>query len=206
MKLDHVRKAIAFGAHPDDVEVGAGGLIAKLAAGGAEVTLHVASIPNRYDVRKAEAMRAAKHLGVTLILPDEERESRVDDQPMHALVARYDQALAGKPDLVIVHGAHDAHQDHLMVHRAVQAALRGTRCDLLAFATRLPVGGTQPAPTCVVDISGVIDRKLAAIAEHVSQFGPTPAFADKRRDFARALGHTHGVEYAEVFEVLRISL
>jgi LmbE family N-acetylglucosaminyl deacetylase len=204
VRLDHVRKAIAFGAHPDDVEVGAGGLMAKLAAMGASVTLHVASIPNRHAVRTAEAQRAAAHLGVTLVLPPDDRETRVEELAMHELVARYDRALADKPDLVIVHGAHDAHQDHLMVHRAVQAALRGSRCDLLAFATRLPVGGMQPAPTCVVDITTTIEHKLAAIAEHVSQFHP--GFAEKRRDFARALGHTHGVEYAEVFEVLRISL
>ncbi len=205
MRLDHVRKALAIGAHPDDVEVGAGGLVAKLTAAGAKVTLHVASIPNRYAIRKAEATRAAEHLGVRLVLPPEERESRVEDLPMHALVARFEYELAAvEPDLVIVHGSHDVHQDHQLVHRAVLAALRRTRCDLLAFATRLPTGAAPPPPTCVVDISASIDRKLAAIAEHASQFPPT--FAETRRDVARTLGHSHGVAYAEVFEVLRIGL
>jgi indolepyruvate ferredoxin oxidoreductase len=111
---------------------------------------------------------------------------------------------AVEPDLVIVHGSHDVHQDHHMVHRAVLAALRRTSCDLLAFATRLPTGAAPPPPTCVVDISSSIDRKLAAISEHASQFPPT--FAEARRDVARTLGHSHGVPYAEVFEVLRITL
>jgi LmbE family N-acetylglucosaminyl deacetylase len=91
-----------------------------------------------------------------------------------------------------------------MVHRAVLAALRGSPCDVLAYATRLPTGVAPPPPTCVVDITSSIDHKLAAISEHASQFQPT--FAETRRDVARALGHTHGVQYAEVFEVLRITL
>jgi len=205
MKLDHVRTAVAFGAHPDDVEVGAGGLVAKLAAAGARVTIVVASIPNRHAVRKAEAIAAARQLGAALVLPPGEGETRVEDGPMHALVGRFERELdAIAPDLVIAHGAHDSHWDHTLVHRAVLAALRRTRYDLLAYATRLPAGAAPPPATCVVDISSSIDRKLAAIAEHASQF--PPGFAEARRDIARTLGHTHGVEFAETYEVLRIAL
>jgi LmbE family N-acetylglucosaminyl deacetylase len=204
MRLDHVRRVVAFGAHPDDVEVGAGGLVAKLVDAGAAVTIVVASIPNQAATRRAEATAGARHLGATLVLPDGEGESRVEDVPMHALVGRFERELAQEPDLVIVHGAADSHWDHLLVHRAVLAALRRSRCDILAFATRLPTGSPPPPPTCVVDISAVIDRKLAAIAEHRSQFAA--GFAEARREVARTLGRTHGVELAEVFEVLRIGL
>ncbi len=205
MRLDHVQRAFAIGAHPDDVEVGAGGLVAKLAAAGAAVTHQVASIPNRYEVRAAEARRAAGHLGVRLVLPPETRDSRVDELPMHDLVARIERELAAAdPELVIVHGAHDVHHDHLVVHRATLAAVRRSRCDILAFATRLPAGAAPPPPTCVVDITSVIDTKLAAIAEHASQF--PPGFTDARRDVAHTLGYTYGHVYAEVFEVIRIGL
>lgn len=205
MRLDHVRKALAIGAHPDDVEVGAGGLVAKLAQAGAAVTLMVASIPNRFEIRTGEATRAAAHLGVELVLPPEQRETRVEELPMHALVARFEEVLAKvQPDLLIVHGKYDGHEDHQIVHRAALAAIRRNRCDILAFATRLPAGSTQPPPTCVVDISSSIDRKLAAVAEHASQFPPT--FSEMRRDIARTLGMSHGVAYAEVFEVLRITV
>jgi len=205
MRLDHVRKAVAFGAHPDDVEVGAGGLVAKLVAAGASVTIVVGSIPNRHAIRKAEAIAAAAQLGAALVLPPGDSESRLDDVPMHALVARFERELdAIQPDLVIVHGASDSHWDHTLIHRAVLAALRRAGCDILAYATRLPAGAPPPAPTCIVDITAVIDRKLAAIAEHASQF---PAgFVEKRRDLAHALGIAHGVELAEVFQALRITL
>jgi N-acetylglucosamine malate deacetylase 1 len=205
MKLDYVRKAIAFGAHPDDVEVGAGGLVAKLVAQGASVTIVVASIPNRHAVRSAEAKAAAHQLGARVILPPGDTESRVGDQPLHALVARFEPDISTlEPDLVIVHGSGDLHADHSIVHRAVLAALRRSRCDILAYATRLAVGAAPPPPTCVVDITDVIDKKLAAIAEHASQF--PPGFAEQRRLVARALGITHGVELAEVYEVLRVAL
>jgi LmbE family N-acetylglucosaminyl deacetylase len=205
MKLDHVRNAIAFGAHPDDVEVGAGGLVAKLVAQGASVTIVVASLPNRHTIRKAEAEAAARQLGARVILPPGDAESRVDEVPLHALVARFERELAAvRPELAIVHGARDLHDDHSIVHRAALAALRRSRCDILAYATRLPVGAVPPPPTCVVDITDVIDRKLAAIAEHASQF--PPEFAEQRRQLARVLGISHGVELAEVYEVLRVTL
>ena len=205
MRLDHVRRALAFGAHPDDVEVGAGGLVAKLVDAGAAVSIVVASIPNQAAARRAEATAAARHLGATLVLPPGDGESRVEDVPMHALVGRFEREVAAAdPELVIVHGAADSHWDHTLVHRAVLAALRRSRCDILAFATRLPAGASPPPPTCVVDITTTIDRKLAAIAEHRSQF--PPGFAETRREAARTLGRTHGVELAEMFEVLRIVL
>jgi LmbE family N-acetylglucosaminyl deacetylase len=204
-RLDRVRTAMAFGAHPDDVEVGAGGLVARLVAAGASVTIDVASIPNRYALRKAEALAAAAQLGASVILPDADSETRVEDNPVHALVARFERELDEvAPDLVIVHGAHDAHWDHTLVHRAALAALRRHRCDIVAYATRLPAGAPPPAATCIVDITTVIDTKLAAIAEHRSQF--KPAFLERRRDVARTLGQEHGASYAEVFEVLRIAL
>jgi len=205
MRLEHVRTAVAFGAHPDDVEVGAGGLVAKLVAAGASVTIQIASIPNRYAIRRAEAIAAAAQLGATLVLPPGDAETRVEEVPMHELVGRFEHELdAIDPDLVIVHGAADSHWDHTIVHRAVLAALRRSRCDILAYATRLPAGAAPPPPTCVVDISASIDRKVAAIAEHASQF--PPGFAQTRRDIARMLGVAHGIGFAEVFEALRIAL
>src|SRR5262245_63321082 len=136
--FDNVTSArvLAIGAHPDDVELGAGGLVARLAAQGAQVTLAVVSIPTLRDQRLAEAAASAQILGARLCVLYQERSCRVEDVPMHELVRRFDSLVGDvQPDLVITHSASDLHWDHGLVHRATISALRRTPCDLLAFTS-----------------------------------------------------------------------
>src|SRR5205085_1371272 len=51
------KTVVAIGAHPDDLEIGIGGTLAKLQRNGAHVVMCVASIPKDYEVRLAEAQR-----------------------------------------------------------------------------------------------------------------------------------------------------
>ena len=199
-----MRNVVAFGAHPDDLEVGAGGLLARLARAGDSVTMVVCSIPNRFEQRLAEARAGAAALGVQLELLDGHGISRLEDLPMHALVARFDQLFDTlAPELVITHNASDLHWDHTLVHRATLAAARRSRCDLLAYAASPALGANaRPIGTCFADITSTIDVKLAAIAAHASQF--TTASVEGRRDIARAIGQLTGVRYAEAFEPLRV--
>ncbi|MEJ7597761.1 MAG: PIG-L deacetylase family protein [Kofleriaceae bacterium] len=193
------RHVVAFGAHPDDLEVGAGGLLARLARSGEHVTMVVCSIPNRFEERLAEARAGAAQLGVTLRLLDGERLTRLEDLKMHELVVRFERVFDElSPALVITHDAHDLHWDHTLVHRATLGAVRRARCDLLAYAN----SPARPAGTCYADITSTIDVKLAAIAAHASQF--SAASVAGRRDLARAVGQLHGVGYAEAFEPLRL--
>lgn len=202
--VDSARRVLAFGAHPDDVEVGAGGLLARLAQH-AEVTLVVASIPNRHEQRRAEAREGAARLGVRLELLVEDRASRVDEAPMHELVGRFDALVATHaPDLVITHAADDLHWDHVVVHRATVSALRRTRCDILAFHATPDLGATRRTVGPVfADITSTIETKLHSIAAHASQF-PSPDAVEGRRDHARATGRLCGTTYAESFELLRL--
>ncbi|MGZ3440730.1 MAG: PIG-L family deacetylase, partial [Polyangia bacterium] len=59
-------RVLAFGAHPDDLEVGAGGLLARLAAQGVQVTAAVVSLPTLVVERTREAARGAAILGARL--------------------------------------------------------------------------------------------------------------------------------------------
>jgi LmbE family N-acetylglucosaminyl deacetylase len=196
------RSVLAFGAHPDDIEVGAGGLLARLAASGAAVTMVVASIPNRFAQRIAEARAGAAKLGAKLVLRVPDGESRLEDTPMHELVAYFDRLVAEvEPELVVTHGRHDVHWDHVLVHRATVSALRRTGCDLLAYFAGPILGGHGGAfGAAFADISSTIDAKLAAIAAHASQHIDTEA----RREMARATGRMCGTTYAESFDVLRL--
>ncbi len=199
-------RVLAFGAHPDDLEVGAGGLLARLAAEGAKVTLAVVSIPNNAEQRKLEAMNGAEVLDADLFILYEDKPCRVEDIPMHELVRRFDNIIGDvRPDLVITHSAHDLHWDHSLVNRATVSALRRTPCDLLAFMSSPEMNAQSRAiGQCFADISKTMDTKISAISAHRSQVPKLDL--ESSRDLARAMGRISGYEYAEAYEVLRVRI
>jgi LmbE family N-acetylglucosaminyl deacetylase len=199
-------RVLAFGAHPDDIEVGAGGLLARLVEEGANVTMCVVSIPNNMDVRRKEAMAAAEVIGAQLRFLHDEKPKRVEDITMHELVRRMDQLVADtRPDLVITHCQNDLHWDHGLVHRATVSALRRTPCDLLAFVSSPEMNAqVRGYGNCFADISKTIDTKLRAISAHQSQLPHLDV--DSSRDLARAMGRLAGHPFAEAFEVLRVRI
>jgi len=204
MHIARERRVLALGAHPDDIEAGAGGLVARLVATGAPVTMVVSSIPNRYPDRLAEARAGAARLGAELVLLRDDAASRVEDVSMHALVARLEEVVERvRPDLVITHGASDTHWDHFLVHRASLSAIRRTRCDVVLYDAGPPLAPSRGLRGGLfVDIEDVLGTKLAALAEHRSQF--TAAAIEGRREAARAVGAMCGLRYAEVYEPLRM--
>ena len=199
-------RVLAFGAHPDDLEVGAGGLLARLVQEGAQVTMAVVSVPNRPEERTREARAGAKVIGAQLFIVYEERQCRVEDIPMHELVRRFDHLVNEvKPDLVITHSAHDLHWDHGLVNRATVSALRRTPCDLLAFLSSPEMNAqSRSLGQCFADVSSTIDRKIDAISAHSSQLSNLDL--DSSRDLARALGRLSGYQYAEAYEALRVRI
>jgi len=203
---EHGGRVLAFGAHPDDLEVGAGGLLARLSEQGAEVTLAIVAIPNDVERRRAEAQAAADLIDAELFIAYEDKPCRVEDIPMHELVRRMDTIVGDvRPDLVITHSAHDLHWDHGLVNRATVSALRRTPCDLLAFLSSPEMNAQARAiGNCFADISGFVDAKLDAIACHKSQL--TKLDLESSRDLARAMGRISGYEYAEAYEVLRVRI
>jgi LmbE family N-acetylglucosaminyl deacetylase len=199
-------KVLAFGAHPDDLEVGAGGLLARLADQGAQVTAAVISLPSLLAERTGEATAGAAILGIKLHLMNPGKKCRVEDLPMHALVAQMDTLVNDtRPDLVITHSAHDLHWDHGLVNRATVSSLRRWPCNLLAYVSSSEMNAqvsTRAVGQCFADITNTIDRKLEAISAHKSQLPNMDV--ESTRDLARAMGRLAGVEYAEAYEVLRL--
>ena len=197
-------RVLAFGAHPDDLEVGAGGLLARLSAEGAEVTLAIVSIPSDVERRRDEARAAAELIDADLFVVYEDRPARVEDIPMHELVRRFDTIVGDvRPDLVITHSANDLHWDHGLVNRATVSALRRTPCDLLAYLSSPEMNAQARAiGNCFADITGYVETKLAAISCHASQLPKLDL--ESSRDLARAMGRISGYEFAESFEVLRV--
>ena len=199
-------RVLAFGAHPDDLEVGAGGLLARLSDEGADVHMCVVSIPNQPDVRLAEAKAGAEIVGADLFVLYEEKQCRVEDIPMHELVRRMDHLIDEiHPDLVITHSANDLHWDHGLVNRATVSALRRTPCDLLAFLSSPEMNAqARGIGQCFADISKHVEKKLEAISAHKSQLRNLDL--DSSRDLARAMGRISGHAFAECYEALRVRI
>jgi len=199
-------RVLAFGAHPDDLEVGAGGLLARLVEEGAAVTMAIVSIPYDYDRRRSEAEAGAKVIGGKLRFIYDEKAARVEDIPMHELVRRMDQLVADvHPDLVITHSAHDLHWDHSLVNRATVSALRRSPCDLLAFLSSPEMNAQSRAiGQCFADISKSMETKIEAISAHASQVEKLDL--ESSRDLARAMGRISGYRFAEAYEVLRVRI
>jgi len=202
------RKALIVGAHPDDIELGAGGTVARLAAEGVETTMVVVCTPNHLAARNAEARKAAEILGARIEFLFAEKEMRVEDVKSYELIDRIDRLVrATDPSVVLTHALSNFHHDHVLVHKACLAAQRLHFFDMLCFYPNSCHPVTTPFhPQAYVDITRTIERKMQAINQHVTQFGCRGLTTDHYVSVAREYGRLAGVEYAEGLEVSRLNL
>lgn len=223
MKLD----ILAFGVHPDDVELSCSGVLLVEKANGKMtgiVDLTEGELGTRGDAqtRKQEAADAARILGVdvreNLGLADGFFENNETSQrKVIEAIRKY------RPDIILCNAPDDRHPDHGRSARLVSDAafLSG-----LLKITTLSNGTAQDPwrpkyvlhyiqdrylkPDFVVDITSVIDKKLEAIRAFKTQFhnpemdGPqtyisTPDFLDSVVYRYKMFGKMIGVKYAEGF-------
>ena len=197
-------RILVFGAHPDDIEIGAGGTIAKHVEAGDRVVMVVATISSQLERRREEARCAAAILGAQLHLLDIPSEQLEYNRKLVGLVDTLLESFT--PDLVYTHWDQDSHQDHNVISRAVISATCQNRCSLLMYEQTIP-GGIVPGgfkAQSFVDISDTIDQKIASILAHQSQHesdGETWLQGVKGRALYR--GYQINVAYAEAFEVIK---
>lgn len=228
MKLD----ILAFGAHPDDVELGAAATIAKEVSLGKKVgiidlTQGELGTRGSKELRKTEALRAAKILGVTL------RENLkfadgffVNDKHHQLEVIKLIRKY--KPEIVLCNAIEDRHIDHGKGSKLVSDAcfLSGLEKIETEFEGEIQnkwrpkliyhyLQWNNSKPDFVVDISNFMDVKMEAVLAYTSQFydpnskeSETPIssknFTDSVYYRAKDLGRLIGVEYAEGFTVERL--
>ena len=217
---------LAVGAHPDDVELGCGGTLAKLAAMGyrtgildmARGEMGTRGTP---EIRAQEAAAAAKILHLTLRdnleLPD--AHIRATDETRVRLVRKLRRY---RPRVVFTHFWEDPHPDHVATCQLVREAahLAGLgKYDPDTAASRYRPNTVAHfmfprtvIPSFVVDITEFAGPKQAAILCYKSQlYDPNssePATYLSDENFVRRLevrqrffGATVGVEHAEGFFV-----
>ncbi len=158
---------LAVGAHPDDVEIGVGGILAAHRAAGDQVvilTLSRGSKGGDAQDRQAESLRSAELLGARLFLEDLADTEITNTGPTVQIIERVVREVI--PTIVYTHSAHDRHQDHRAVHEATLVATRSV--DTVA-CFQSPSSTVDFRPTRFVSIDGFTDRKLELIACFSSQ-------------------------------------
>ena len=199
---------LAIGAHPDDLEIGLGGTLAKMKREGANVVMCVASIPKDYDTRLAEAKRGADILGCELKMLFDDGPQRIEDVKTYELVGRLDAAIREyQPAAVFTHSASDFHNDHLLIYQACLPTQRLAYFDFFSYhPTNCRPVPVAFHPRAYVDITDTIDAKMHSITAHASQFGGRNLDTEMYREHAHAMGRIIGVPYAEGLDVMRMLL
>ena len=180
---------LAFGPHPDDIEIGIGGTVAKHVALGfrvglCDLTAGEMGSNGTIEERLAEAEAARGVLGAAwrtnLRLPDR----AIGSDPSHT------RAIAGlirraRPRVIALPYWSDRHPDHvaasqLLTEAVFSAGLRRYDAEGEAWKAESAcysfINDWAP-PSFVVDVSDQYDAKRRALASHVSQFQPAAAGA-----------------------------
>ena len=200
---------LVFGAHPDDVEFGCGGIVA-LEIQRRPVHLVVCSLGEAGtrgtpEIRRGEAEKAAQILGATLEFIDLVGDGHIEvtaanSMVVAGLIRRVQPALVLAPTL-----AENQHPDHCRVGKIVRDAARVARYGGLEELKNLPIHAIQALfyyaitasaePPILVDVSSVVETWTASMQAHASQLAGRP-YVELALTRSHLLGMAAGVEYA----------
>lgn len=222
---------VAIGAHPDDVEIGMGGTIAKYTEAGKRIKIvHLTyaelSSNGTVEKRQEEARAACEVLGVDehIQLPFADRGLlKAREEIIKALVKIF---RAYKPQFVFAPNTKDRHPDHVHCGELVKEAVfsAGIKKYLQEFS--FPAHRPQALyyyqingminPDFLIDISTTVSTKFKALSCFESQFEAsendrvkTPlnsGYLEKLKSRDHLLGAEVGVEYAEGFNSEKLIL
>jgi len=193
---------LAVGAHPDDVEIGVGGILLRHVAEGHAVcvlTLSGGEAGGIADERAVESQRAAALLGARLVLADfTDRSIGEGADTIAAIKAVIDDIGA---TMVYTHTARDVHQDHRSVHSATLVAAR--RIPRI-YCYQAPSTTVEFRPTRFVAVDEYLERKLEVIHAYSSQVKVRRYLEeDLLRATARYWSRFSEARYVEPLEVVR---
>ncbi|HET8809068.1 MAG TPA: bacillithiol biosynthesis deacetylase BshB1 [Flavobacteriaceae bacterium] len=227
MKLD----ILAIGAHPDDVELGCSGVLAKEISKGKKVgildlTRGELGTRGSAEIREKEAEKASEILGAAFRENLGFSDGFFVNNASHQLevikiLRKY------KPEIVLCNAVKDRHIDHgkgsqlvsdacfLSGLKKIETTYKGNAQNV--WRPKLVLHYTQwqeLQPDIVIDISGFMDKKIESVKAYRSQFfdnkskePETPISSDNFLDSvtyrARNLGRLIGTEHAEGFTVER---
>ena len=216
---------LAIGCHPDDLEVGCAGTLARYAKGGHKVFMvHIANgnmghkiiMPGELaDIRRNEAREAAKMIGAEAVEleVDDLMVSNFNESDVRRLT---DVVRFAKPDLIITHYPDDYMRDHcqtsdMAFNASFSASILHYATEHEYFDAITPIyymdtlAGMGFIPSEYVDITETIETKIRALACHDSQIRwmrehDKIDFLDFVRTCSKYRGFQCGASYAEGFK------
>jgi LmbE family N-acetylglucosaminyl deacetylase len=196
-------KILAIGAHPDDIELGAGGTIAKHVISGDEVHFLVLTYGEKSGdktQRQSEATKSARVLKVKSLNFGEIEDTRISDGI--DTITRIENFINEiHPDRVYTQCAKDRHQDHRNTAYATFSAARRVP---EVFSYESPDSYPNFVPQYYIQVSDTISTKLRALKHFDSQQKKRFFEVDAIKGLALFRGYQVGIQYAEAFEVIRI--
>ena len=199
------RKVCFIGAHPDDIEIGCGALIAHIAAQ-TEVRCVTLSDNQKNPTLKNvvdEHYRSMAVLGVPRdnVVVGQFETRRFPQSRQEILEYLINLNKEFHPEIVFVHTKADIHQDHATITEEALRAFRGTT--VLGFDVIRSSYGFFPS--FLVEVTEVdVQKKIAALAEYHTY--DSKYYFDP--EVTRATLIRHGAlaerKYAEGFDILRI--
>jgi LmbE family N-acetylglucosaminyl deacetylase len=197
-----VRRVLAIGAHPDDVEIGVGGILAQHRYLGHRVgilTLSRGAAGGKSVQREREAKQAAKILDAELYIKDLP-DTRISHGPDTIdTIERVINEL--RPDVIYVHSPRDLHQDHRATYEATRVAARDVPS---LYAYQGPSTTIEFRPTRFVDVESNMSRKLAALTAYKSQACRAYLDPEMIRSTAAYWGRFAQYQLVEPLEVVKL--
>jgi len=197
---------LAIGAHPDDIELGCGGLLLKAARQGHNVYMYsltrggASGDPTQ---RTEELKRSARFIKAKKVWIDDFEDSKLT---VNNELINHIEFIINKvnPDLVLTHSHGDVHHDH----RAIAlSTVEASRFNSNVLSYEIPLTRNFD-PNVFFDISDVVHEKVALIEIFWSQQSKLYLKANGIKGLAeyRALQSrlNTGVKYVEAFEVLKL--
>lgn len=206
LRLDDARplRVLALGAHPDDIEIGAGGTLLRLASQlGRRLELDalvLTSTPERVKEAQQSFERLTVGIGPGSLRVLELRDGYLPAQWQEAKEALANVADEGSPDVIIGPMRHDAHQDHRVLAELVTTVWR----DHLVLQYEIPkFDGDLGKPNAFVRLeSEIVEAKWRLLNECFATQHCKDWF-DRETIFG--LSRLRGIEchapYAEGFQV-----
>jgi LmbE family N-acetylglucosaminyl deacetylase len=231
-----VERVLVVVAHPDDCDFGCAATTATFTAAGMSVSYCIVtngdaggsdrtiSRAEMARIRQEEQRAAAAEVGVTDIAflgyPDGRVTSSIELRRDITRVIRQrrpQRVLAQSPVRNFAR-IQASHPDHLAVGEATLGAVYPDARNPFAHPELLEMEGLEPHTVTemwlmafadadkVVDVTDTVDRKMAALRKHRSQYEDWDTLDARVRDWMRATARSHGLDdgrFAELFQVVQ---